>query len=75
MRGMNRFQKPGSSDEFVLSDGVLLGLLRETGFEVENLVEVYAPPGATRHEYYSYTDPEWARNWPAEEIWAAGKAG
>ncbi len=73
MRGMNRFEKPGNSDEFVLSDGDLFGLLRGTGFEVENLVEVYAPEGARRHEHYSYTSPEWARKWPAEEIWAARK--
>jgi SAM-dependent methyltransferase len=75
MRGMNRIQKRGSSDEFVPSDGVLLGLLRATGFEIEALVEVYAPEGAERHEYYSYTDPEWARKWPAEQVWAARKSG
>lgn len=75
MRGMNRIEKPGGWDEFVLSDGDLFGLLRDTGFEVERLVEVYAPEGAKRHEYYSYTSPEWARKWPAEEIWAARKPG
>jgi SAM-dependent methyltransferase len=75
MRGMNRFEKAGASDEFLLSDGELLGLLRRTGFEIENLIEVYAPEGAKRHEYYAYTDPEWARKWPAEEIWAARKLG
>jgi SAM-dependent methyltransferase len=75
IRGMNRFEKSGASDEFVLSDGDLFGLLRRTGFEVENFVEVYAPEGAQRHEYYSYTSPEWAQKWPAEEIWAARKPG
>jgi hypothetical protein len=74
MRGMKRFEKPGDSDEFVLSDGELLGLLCRTGFAVERLVEVYAPKGAQRHERYSYTTPEWATKWPAEEIWAARKA-
>ncbi|HJU37402.1 MAG TPA: class I SAM-dependent methyltransferase [Gaiellaceae bacterium] len=73
MRGMKRFEKPGDSDEFVLSDGELLGLLRRTGFEVESLVEVYAPEGAQRHDRYSYTTPEWAAKWPNEEIWAARK--
>jgi SAM-dependent methyltransferase len=75
MRGMNRFEKPGSSDEFVLSDGDLFGLLRRTGFEVDNFLEVYAPEGAQRHDYYTYTSPEWARKWPSQEIWAARKAG
>jgi SAM-dependent methyltransferase len=73
MRGLNRPEKFADSDEFVLSDGDLFGLLRETGFAVENFIEVYAPEGAQRHEHYSYTSPEWARKWPAEEIWAAGK--
>jgi SAM-dependent methyltransferase len=75
MRGMYRFDKPGSSEEFVLSDGELLGLLRRSGFEIENLIEVYAPEGAKRHEYYSFTSPDWARKWPAEEIWSARKPG
>jgi hypothetical protein len=48
-------------------------LLRRTGFDVEDLVELYAPEGAPRHEYYSFASPDWARKWPAEEIWAARK--
>jgi SAM-dependent methyltransferase len=74
-RGMNRFEAPGRSDEFVLSHGDLFAALRSSGLEVENLVEVYAPEGAQRHEYYAYTTPEWARQWPADEIWAARKPG
>jgi SAM-dependent methyltransferase len=73
MRGMSRVEKPGDSDEFVLPHSDLFGLLRRTGFEVENLFEVYAPEDARRHERYSYTTPEWARKWPNEEIWAARK--
>jgi len=75
MSGMNRVEKPGDRVEFVLSHSDLFGLLRRTGFEIENLVEVYAPEDAQRHERYSYTTPEWARKWPAEEIWAARKPG
>ena len=73
MRGMYRFEKPGASDEFVLSDGDLFALLRRTGFEVESFIEVYAPEGAQRHERYSFTTPEWASKRPNEEIWAARK--
>lgn len=73
MRGLNRFAKFGRSDEFVPSDGDLFALLRDAGFQVENFVEVYAPEGAQRHEYYAYTTPEWARKWPNEEVWAARK--
>ncbi|MFZ0341042.1 MAG: class I SAM-dependent methyltransferase [Gaiellaceae bacterium] len=75
MRGMNRFEAPGRSDEFVLSHGDLFAALRSSGFEVENLVEVYAPEDAQRHAYYAYTTPEWARQWPADEIWVARKPG
>jgi SAM-dependent methyltransferase len=76
MRGLNRAAKFAvDSDEFVPSDGDLFRLLRDTGFVVESFIEVYAPDGAQRHEYYSYTSPEWARKWPAEEIWAVGKPG
>ena len=72
-RGMNRIAWPDGGVEFHLPHGELLGLLRETGFEVESLIELYAPEGATTHEYYSYVTAEWASKWPVEEIWAARK--
>jgi SAM-dependent methyltransferase len=74
MRGMNRFENPGESDEYELPHGELFRLLRETGFDVEALVEVYAPDDAERHAYYTFARPDWARKWPAEELWAARKA-
>ena len=46
-----------------------------TAFESARLVGVRAPAGAERHAYYSDHDPEWARNWPMEEIWVARKTG
>ena len=58
---------------FHLGHGDLLRVLRDTGFEVEALVELFAPDGATTHEYYSHVTADWARKWPAEEIWAARK--
>jgi hypothetical protein len=48
-------------------------LLRDTGFAVENLVELYAPDDAETHEYYSSVTADWARKWPVEEIWMARK--
>ena len=42
-------------------------------FEVLRLVELQAPEGARRHEYYDDWDPEWSRRWPSEEIWVARK--
>jgi SAM-dependent methyltransferase len=59
--------------EYHLPHGELIDLLRTNGFEVERLVELQAPADATTHEYYSDVTPEWARKWPAEEIWVARK--
>jgi SAM-dependent methyltransferase len=73
MRGMNRAEQENGSVEFWLPHGELFRLLRRTGFEVEDLIELYAPDGAQRHEYYSYISPDWAQKWPAEELWAARK--
>ncbi len=73
LRGMNRVEQPGESDQFWLPHSELFRLLRRTGFDVEDLVELYAPDDAQRHEYYSFVTPDWARKWPAEEIWAARK--
>jgi SAM-dependent methyltransferase len=72
-RGMHRIEWSDGSVEFHLGHGDMLRLLRETGFEVERLIELFASAEAETHEYYSFVTAEWARNWPAEEIWAARK--
>ena len=68
--GMYRIEWPGDPGvEFHLSHGDWLRLLRQSGFEVEDLIEVRAPDGATdRHRHVTL---EWAQKWPAEEIWRA----
>ena len=37
--------------------------------------ELYAPDDAVDHAYYDTFSAEWARKWPAEEIWVAKKPG
>ncbi len=59
--------------EFHLPPGKLIDVLRENGFEVERFVELYAPDDASTHDYYNYVSAEWARKWPAEELWSARK--
>jgi len=72
--GMRRFEwSPTEGVEFQLTHANWIGTLRRHAFEVERLVELQAPPDAARHEYYSDFDPEWAKCWPAEEIWSARK--
>jgi ubiquinone/menaquinone biosynthesis C-methylase UbiE len=61
------------SVEFHPTHGEWIRLLRANGFVIEKLVEPPAPAGATTHEYYGWVSADWARKWPAEEIWAARK--
>jgi SAM-dependent methyltransferase len=74
-RGMNRLEwtddDPGV--EFHLGAGDLIRLLRSSGFEVLDLVELFAPADAQDHAEYSYVTADWARRWPSEEIWRARK--
>jgi SAM-dependent methyltransferase len=72
-RGLHRMGWPDGGVDFHLGHGDMFGVLRESGFDVEDLVELYAPERAMTHEYYGFVTAEWARKWPAEEIWAARK--
>jgi SAM-dependent methyltransferase len=72
-RGLRRLAWGDGGVEFHLSHGERIDLLRANGFEVERLVELYAPDGATKHEYYDMGDVTWARQWPLEEIWVCRK--
>ena len=73
-RGLGRLEWPDTHEvEFHLPHGELIDLLRANGFDIERLIELYAPEGAKTHEYYGYVAADWARKWPAEEIWIARK--
>ena len=73
--GMHRVEWPGSGGveflEFHLSHGDWIRLLRRSGFEVEDLIEVRPAVGATSR--YPFVTVEWARNWPCEEVRKARK--
>jgi SAM-dependent methyltransferase len=70
--GMHRFDWPDDpSVEFHLPHGEWIRLFRTHGFVVEDLVEVQAPEGATTRD--PYVTPEWANQWPSEEIWRVRK--
>lgn len=58
----------GSSVVFTLPYGKWIELFRDNGFEVESLVELRPPENATT-TYTKFVTYEWARNWPAEQIW------
>jgi ubiquinone/menaquinone biosynthesis C-methylase UbiE len=69
--GMHRYEWPDGSVEFHLPHGEMIALLRSSGFEVEELIEVRPPGGATTR--FSQVSLEWARRWPVEEVWRARK--
>jgi SAM-dependent methyltransferase len=69
--GMHRFSWNDGAVEFHLPHGEMIRLLRQSGFEIEDLVEVQIPEGATTT--YPFVTPEWARRWPCEEVWKVRK--
>jgi len=73
-RGLHRVEWPDTKEvEFHLPVSDLLEVLRENGFELERLIELYAPEDAETHSYYVHVTAEWAKKWPHEEIWVARK--
>ena len=70
---MHRFEWPDNppSVEFHLGHGDLIRLLRKNGMDVEDLIEIRPPEGATTR--YDWMNIDWARRWPCEEVWKARK--
>ena len=68
--GLNRLQDDeDGSVTFQLPTGPMIRLLHDSGFDIQDLIEVQAPEGAT--SVFDYADPEWSRRWPSEELWKA----
>ncbi len=65
---------PGGGVEFHPSHGDWVRMLRRSGFVIEALHETYAPEDARDHPVYEIVSAEWARRWPAEELWVARRA-
>jgi hypothetical protein len=69
---MHRFEWPDDeSVEFHLPHGELIRLLRECGFEIEELIDVRPPDRASTR--YTWATLEWSRRWPVEEVWKVRK--
>jgi SAM-dependent methyltransferase len=70
--GMHRFEWPDDdSVEFHLGHGAMIRLLHSCGLQVEDLLELQPPLGATASHPLATLD--WARQWPCEEVWKARK--
>jgi SAM-dependent methyltransferase len=63
---------PEGVAEFQLPYGDWLTLFRDHGLDVEDLIHLRRPRGATT-TYAEFVDDEWSRRWPAEEIWKVRK--
>jgi SAM-dependent methyltransferase len=61
----------GGGIEFHPSHGDWVRLLRGSGFVVEEMREIYAPPGKADHPFYEIVSGAWSAKWPAEELWVA----
>jgi predicted type IV restriction endonuclease len=59
------------SVSFHLGYGEMIRLLRTNGFDIEDLVEIRPPEGATTSS--PDFDLDWSRQWPCEEVWIARK--
>jgi SAM-dependent methyltransferase len=73
---LGRIEWPGEDEgvNYHLSHGEMIRVLRKNGFEILALHERLAPDSTEDHAYYDLMPAEWARRWPAEEIWVARKA-
>ncbi len=71
-RGLYRLAWEEDDDagvEFHPGMGEMLAILRANGFELLDFRELFAPEDAVDHEYYFHLPADWAKQWPAEEIW------
>ncbi len=72
--GLHRLEWPSDdSVNFALGYGDWIRLLRAHDLEVEDLIELQAPEGATTT--YPFVTADWAHRWPSEEVWVARKRG
>jgi len=70
--GMHRNDWPDTEGvEFHLPHGDWVRLLRNSGFEIDDLIELR--PSAESQTTYDFVTLEWARKWPSEEVWKAHK--
>ncbi len=71
--GLGRLEL-ATTTEFQRTDGAWIRLFRSHGFSVEELIELRPPEDATT----TFWEPEvldWARRWPAEQIWRVRREG
>ncbi|HEX5274575.1 MAG TPA: class I SAM-dependent methyltransferase [Candidatus Rubrimentiphilum sp.] len=63
-----RSSEEAGSVSFTLPYGAWVRLFRKSGFEIEELMELRPSEDATS-SYRDWVSRDWARKWPAEQIW------
>jgi SAM-dependent methyltransferase len=69
--GAGMFDWGEGTVDFHLTYGGWIRCFRRSGLVVDDLIELLPPAGATTT--YDFVPHEWARRWPAEEIWIVRK--
>lgn len=69
--GARRYDWGDGTIDFHLPYGDWVRCFRDSGFVIEDLVELVPPDDATTT--YDVVPADWARRWPAEEIWVVRK--
>jgi SAM-dependent methyltransferase len=70
--GLGRLELGDGTIDFQIPHGEWFRLFHAHGFSVEDLVELRPPEDATT-TYDDFAPHDWARRWPAEQIWKARK--
>lgn len=66
--GFDTIEDDDGQVSFQLPYGDWIRLFRRHGFAVEDLVEIQPTPDATT-SYEDFVSHDWARRWPAENVW------
>ncbi|MDP8921596.1 MAG: methyltransferase domain-containing protein [Chloroflexota bacterium] len=71
--GLHRFEETSGLVYYQLPYGAWIRLFKQNGLVIEDLIELQAPNDARTTYRGDLADKEWARRWPAEEIWVVRK--
>lgn len=69
-RELGKMHPEEGTIDWALPPSAWITVLRRHGFDVEDCIELCAPPDA-HTTYAEFAPPRWARRWPAEWIWKA----
>lgn len=69
---LHAIPEPEGGVSFQIPYGAWVKLFRQSGFQIEDLIELQ-PPADAKTTYEGYAPLSWARRWPAEQIWRLRK--